>query len=223
MSTAVRLSVTATVVLMTAACAAAPEPPPAPSGAAVQRVNPANIKRVGREVPPGYEVTPVPEVAGPPATWGLGTAWTVDPPGCATLADPAHAQGQSAHGISGSGAGGIVYALIMASPAGAAAPDPALVAACPHWTMTNGRATARVRLIEAPRIDGVPTLGMAADTSTRVEGGNEIASRADTFIAYLDGYVAFTTAVTDPGAPQPPLPAQSGADLLVKTVAELRH
>lgn len=218
-----RLQIAATVALLTAACADAREPAPAPSGSSVHHVNPANIKRVGRDLPPGYEVTAVSGVAGPTATWGLRTGWTADPPRCAALADPAYGPGESARGISGSGSGGIVYALVMASPAGPVAPDPALVGACPHWTMTNGRATARVRLTEAPRIDGTPTLGMATDTSTSVEGGNEISLRANTFTAYLGDYVAFTTAVTDPGSPQPPLPRQSVADLLVKAVAALRR
>ncbi len=211
------------VALLIAACANSRQPPPAPSGTPVHQVNPAHIKRVGRELPPGYEVAAVSGIAGPPATWGLGAGWTADPPGCAELSDPAHGQGESAQGISGSGAGGIVYALVTALPRGPVAPDPALVDECSHWTMTNGRATVRVQLIDAPRIDGVPTLGMAADTSTSVEGGNEIASRANTFTAYLSGYYAFTTAITDPGSPQPPLPPQSVADLLVKSVTELRR
>ena len=218
-----RLQIAAIVALLTAACANPREPSPAPSGTLVHRVNPAHIKRVGRDLPPGYEVAAVSGVAGPPATWGLGGAWTADPPPCAVLADPAHGPGESAQGISGSGAGGIVYALGAAAPTGPVVPDPGLVAACPRWTMTTARATARVQLIEGPQIVGVQTLGMATDTSTSVVGGNEIASRANTFTAYLGGYYAFTTAVTDPGSPQPPLPPQSVADLLVKTVAELRR
>lgn len=218
-----RLWIAAMVALLAAGCANSREPPPAPSGTPVHQAHPANIKRVGRELPPGYEVAAASGIAGPPAIWGLGADWTADPPRCAVLADPARGRGESTQGISGSGAGGIVYALVTTLPAGAVAPDPALVAGCPHWTMTNGRTTARVQLIDAPRIDGAQTLGMATDTSTPVEGGNEIASRANTFTAYLGGYYAFTTAVTDPGSVQPPLPPQSVADLLVKTVAELRR
>lgn len=218
-----RLPIAALVAVLTAACGHPPVAPPAPSAGPVHQVNPANIKRVGRALPAGYEVTAISRVAGPPATWGLTAGWAVDPPRCAALADPGHPPGESAQGISGSGAGGIVYALVTAAPAGPAAPDPDLVAGCPHWTMTTGRATAWVRLIQAPHIDGVQTLGMAIDTSTAVEGGNEIASRADTFTAYLGGYYAFTTAVTDPGSPHPPLPPETVADLLVKTVAELRR
>jgi hypothetical protein len=194
-----------------------------PSATPTRQVNPAHIKRVRRDLPPGYEVAAISRVAGPPATWGLGAVWTADPPRCAVLADPLHGHGESAQGVSGSGAGGIVYALVTAAPNGPVAPDPALIAQCPHWTMTNGRATARVQLIEAPRIDGVDTLGMAADTTTAVEGGNQTASRADTFAAYLGGYYAFTTGVTDPGSPQPRLTPRSVAELLVTTVAELRQ
>ncbi|MGH3959914.1 DUF5642 family protein [Mycobacterium sp.] len=219
MSTGVRCWIAAMVALLVAACANTREPPSVPSASPVRPVNPANIKRVGREFPPGYEVAPASGIPGPPAIWGLGGGWTADPPRCAALADPAR---EPARGIAGSGAGGIGYALVTAAPAGSVAPDPALVAECPHWIMTSGRATARVQLIEAPRIDGGQTVGMTADTSTLVEGENEIASRAITFIAYLGSYYAFTVSVTDPGSPQPPLPPQSVADLLVKTVAALR-
>jgi hypothetical protein len=88
--------------------------------------------------------------------------------------------------------------------------------------MTNGRATAHVHLIEPPRIDGVQTVGMTIDTTTLVEGGNKIDSRANTFTAYLGDYYAFTTLVSDPGSPHPPLPPQFAADLLAKTVSALR-
>jgi hypothetical protein len=63
---------------------------------------------------------------------------------------------------------------------------------------------------------------MAADTTTSVEGGNEIVSRASTFTAYLGDYYAFTTLISDPGAAHPPLPPQFAADLLVKSVSALR-
>ncbi|KAA8957905.1 MAG: hypothetical protein F6Q13_15985 [Mycobacterium sp.] len=218
-----RLVAVVLVVLATAGCPHSREPAPAPSATLVRQVNPAYIKRVRRDLPPGYEVAAVSGVAGPPATWGLGRVWAADPPRCAALVDPAHGHGEPAGGISGSGAGGTLYALVTTTPNSLVAPDPALVAQCPHWTVTNGRATARVRLIEAPRIDGVETLGMVADTTNTVEGGNETTSRANTFGAYLGGYYAFTTGITDPGSPQPQLEVRSVADLLVKTVAELRH
>ncbi|MGH3542720.1 MAG: DUF5642 family protein [Acidimicrobiales bacterium] len=213
----------ALVALLLAGCAHAGEPTSVPSdNAQARHINPANIKRVGRELPLGYEVTGVPGPAEPPALWGLGTGWTADPPRCAALADPGGGHGVSAQGISGSGAGGIVHAVVAAAPTGLVAADAALVAGCPQWSMTNQRARARVHLIEAPRIDGVQTLGMVTDTMTSVEGGNEIASRANTFTAYLGGYYAFTTLITDPGAPHPPLAPQFAADLLVKSVAALR-
>ena len=81
---------------------------------------------------------------------------------------------------------------------------------------------ARVRLIDAPRIDGAETLGMATEITTSVEGGNEIDSRASTFTAYLGDYYAFTTLISDPGSPDPALTPQFAADLLVKSVSALR-
>lgn len=218
-----RLCIVAAVALLLAACARTGVTTPAPSGSAPARpINPAKIKRVGGELPPGYEVSAVSDTPDPPAIWGLGGGWTADPARCAVLADPADRQGASAQGISGSGAGGIVYAVVVAAPRGPVALDPTVVAGCPHWRMSNGRSTSRVHLIESPHIDGAQTLGMATDTKTSVEGGNEIVSRASTFTAYLGGYYAFTTLISDPGAAHPPLPPQFAADLLVKSVSALR-
>jgi len=217
-----RLWVAAVVVLPLAACAHPGERASAPSvNAAVRHVNPANIRRVRRDLPPGYEVTAVSDVAAPPAIWGLGGAGVANPARCAALADPAGGHGQGAQGISGSGAGGTVYAVVVAAT-GRATLDQSLVAQCRQWNMTGGRARARVRLVDPPRIDAAETLGMAAEIATSVEGGNEIASRASTFTAYLGDYFAFTTLISDPGSPDPALTPQFAADLLVKTVSALR-
>jgi hypothetical protein len=218
-----RLRVAAVVVLLLASCAHARQPAPAPSGSTQARqVNPANIRRVGRELPPGYEVSGISGVAAPPTIWGLGGDGAATPARCTALADPAGGHGQSAQGISGSGAGGIVYAVVVAVPTGPVALDQSLVTQCRGWTMTSGRATARVHLVDPPRIDGAETLGMATDITTSVEGGNEIGSRANTFTAYLGDYYAFTTLISDPGSPHSPLTPQFAADLLVKTVSALR-
>jgi hypothetical protein len=218
-----RLRGAAVVVLLLASCAHARQPAPAPSGTTPARhINPANIRRVGRELPPGYEVTGVSGVAAPPAIWGLGGSSAATPVRCAALADPADGHGQSAQGISGSGASGIVYAVVAAAPTGPVSLDQSLVAQCRQWTMTSGRATARVHLVDPPRIDGAETLGMATGITTSVEGGNEIDSRIDTFTAYLGDYYAFTTLISDPGSPHSPLTPQFAADLLVKAVSALR-
>jgi hypothetical protein len=216
-----RLWIAAMVAPLLAACAHSPAPVLG-GNAQTRHINPANIKRVGRDLPPGYEMSGVSGVAAPSAIWGLGMDGTSAPPRCAALADPAGGHGESVSGISGSGAGGIVYAVVAATQIGPVALDQSLVAACPQWSMTNGRATARVHLIEPPHIDGVETLGMVTDTTTLVEGGNEIDSRTSTFTAYLGDYYAFTTLVSDPGASHPPLPQRFSADLLVKTVSALR-
>jgi hypothetical protein len=205
------------------ACAHPSQQAPAPSAsAAVRHVDPANIRRVRRDILPGYEVTTVSGVTAPPGIWGLGRAAAATPPRCAALADPAGGHGQSPQGISGSGAGGTVYALVVAAPTGPLALDRSLVAQCRQWSMTGRRASARVHLVDAPRIDGAETLGMAAEIVTSVEGGNEIGSRASTFTAYLGDYYAFTTLISDPGSPDAALTPQFAADLLVKTVSALR-
>ena len=88
--------------------------------------------------------------------------------------------------------------------------------------MTSGHTTVGVHLTDAPHVDGAETLGMVADIKSSVEAGTEIDSRAYTFTAYLGGYYAFTTLVTDPGSALPALPPQFARDLLVKTVSTLR-
>jgi hypothetical protein len=206
-----------------AACAHPSQHTPAPSASAAARhVDPANIRRVRRDILPGYEVSTASSVTAPPGIWGLGVAGVATPSRCAALADPAGGHGQSPQGISGSGAGGTVYAVVVAAPTGRLALDQSLVAQCRRWSMTGRRASARVHLIDAPRIDGAETLGMAAEIVTSVEGGNEIGSRASTFIAYLGDYYAFTTLISDPGSPDAALTPQFAADLLVKTVSALR-
>ena len=219
------------VILLSAACARSPAPASGPAqlsrstqAAHDTAVNPANIKRVGRELPAGYEVTTgIPGAASPRVIWRLGAAVTTKPPQCATLADPGDGRDQSAQGVSGSGSGGIVDAIVVFVPGfpGPLAPDHDVVAACGQWTMT-GRTSVSVRLTDAPRIDGAETLGMVADIRTSVESGTEIDSRAYTFTAYLGDSYAFTTLTTDPGSVLPALPPQFAADLLVKTVSTLR-
>jgi hypothetical protein len=211
------------IILLLASCAHARQTAPAPSPSTPARhVNPANIRWVRRELPPGYEVTGLPGQAAPPAIWGLGSDGAASPARCAALADPAGGHGQSAQGISGSGTGGIVYAVVAAAPTGPVALDQSLVNQCHEWTMTSRRATARVHLVDPPRIDGAETLGMAADITTSAEGGNEIGSRANTFTAYLGDYYAFTTVISDPGSPDSPLTPQFATNLLVKVVSALR-
>ncbi len=214
------------LTLLATACAhsSAPAPsatlsPPSPHGTAV---NPANIKRVVRELPPNYEVTTgIPSGASPRVIWGVEADARAKPPQCARLADPGNGGDQSAQGVSGSGTGGIIDAVVVALP-GPVDLDHNLVAACGQWTMIAGHTTAGVRLTDPPHIDGAETLGMVVDIKSSVESGTEIDSRAYTFTAYLGNYYAFTTLTTDPGSALPALPPQFAADLLVKTVSTLR-
>lgn len=226
--------------LLVAACAQSPAPVPAlsptkaptsptsPSQPSATGVNPANIKRIGGQLPPGYEVTNgIPSAPSPRVIWGLKAEVTAQPPQCAPLADPGNGRDQAAQGVSGSGSGGIVDAVVVTLPPlpGPVAPDHTLPAGCGQWSMMAGRAgniKADIRLTDSPHIDGAQTIGMVADIRTSVESGTEIDSRAYTFIAYLDGYYAFTTVTTDPGSALPALTPQFAADLLVKTVSALR-
>ena len=220
-----RIGLVTISVLLLAACAHSPAPSATPTKSPAAHntaVNPANIKRVVRELPPNYEVTTgIPSGASPRVIWSLEADARAKPPQCATLADPGNGRDQTAQGFSGSGAGGIVDAVVVALP-GPVNLDQGVVAACGRWTMIDGHTTANVRLIDAPHIDGVETLGTVADTQSSVESGTEIDSRTYVFTAYLGNYYAFTTLTTDPGSALPALPPQFAADLLVKTVSTLR-
>lgn len=165
--------------------------------------------------------TGVPGAASPRVIWGLAAAVTATPPQCAALADPGNGRGHSAQGVSASGTGGIVDAVVVALP-GAVELEDDVVAACARWSMTSGHTTANVRLAEAPHVDDAETVGMVADIKSSVESGSQIDSRVYTFTAYLGNYYAFTTLTTDPGSALPSLSPQFAADLLVKTVSTLR-
>ncbi|MGB9227548.1 DUF5642 family protein [Mycobacterium sp.] len=217
----------ALLALLATACARPPAPAPKSAlstSVHATAVNPANIKKVSRELPPGYEVTTgIPSGASPRTILELDADAVAKPPQCATLADPGNGRDQSAQGVSGSGAGGIVVAVVVALQPGPVALDHDLAASCGQWTMAGQHATAGFHLTDPPHIDGAQTLGFAADIRTTVESGSEIDSRAYTFIAYLGDYYAFTTLTTDPGSVLPALTPQFAADLLVKTVSTLRN
>lgn len=212
------------LVLLTA-CGQSPAPTSSTTTKATAHgaaVNPANIKRVVRDLPPNYEVTTgIPSGVSPRVIWSLEADARADPPQCAALTDPGTGRDQTAQGFSASGTGGIVNAVVVALP-GPVDLDRGVVGSCGRWTMSDGHTTATVRLVDAPHIEGAETLGMVADTKSSVESGTEIDSRAYTFTAYLGNYYAFTTLTTDPGSALPALPPQFVADLLVKTVSTLR-
>jgi hypothetical protein len=213
-------------LVLLAACAHPPSPtasaPTTTTRTPNAAVKPANIKRVVGDLPPHYEVTTgIPSAASPRVIWSLGADATVKPPPCAALADPGNGRDQSAQGLSGSGTGGIVDAVVV-TVAGTVDLDRNVVAACDRWTMSDEHTSASVHRIDPPHIDGVDTVGMVADTKSSVESGTEIDSRTYTFVAYLGNYYAFTTLTTDPGSALPALPPQFAADLLVKTVSTLR-
>ena len=213
----------AAAALCVAACAPAPAPPAttsAPSTPPAQ-INPDNIERVRGELPDDYEVADVSGRASPLAFWGFGPEWLAEPPPCGALADPMP-NAATTRGWSGSGAGGIVYAVVTGSPPAQVGFDPALIAQCGQWTLAAGHTTGTVMRVDAPAIDGAATVGMVTEAKTVVEGGTETNSRAHTFTAYLGDYLAFVTVVTDPGSPNPSLGQDFASTLLVKTVSALR-
>lgn len=211
------------VALGLVACSTAPPTAP-PSAISVTRsatVTAANIEKVRGELPPGYEIADLSAPASPVRLWGFGADWIADPPRCAALGDPVPGP-TAAAGLSASGPGGIVYAAVTGSPPAPLNADPGVIAECGRWTVTSGRTTATVSLIDAPPIDGVATVGMATEATTTVEGGNETDTQARTFTAYLGDYVAIVAVVSDPGLPSPALGPDFAGTLLVKTVSALR-
>ena len=175
------------------------------------------VERVRSDLPTGYEFTPLPARAEPIALWGLGPQWTADPASCAALGDPAG--DGPVHGLSASGPGGIVYAVVAAAAVGL---DRATVDACGSWSLSAGHTAGVVTVVDPPVVEGAQTLGLSAEVTTTVEGGTETRSHSETFVAYLGDHVAHVTVVTDPGSSAPSLGPGFAADLLVKTVAALR-
>jgi hypothetical protein len=208
--------------LSVAACQNAAGPPapvvPPPAAPRTLTVDPARIDRVRVDLPPGYEVGDLSGRVTPVALWGFGADWSADPSLCGVLADPV-VDPATARGWSGSGSGGIVYAVVAAS---AAAAGPSPVPDCGQWSVAARHTTGNVTLVDAPAVPDATTVGMSSALTTVVEGGNETRTHADTFVAYLGDHLAFVTLVTDPGAPDPPLGADFAAGLLVNAVSALR-
>lgn len=209
------------LTLVSAACGQPPEPAPVPASSAPANlvVNPARIDRARDALPDGYEVS---RYTGPPAPfalWGFRDPPTSDPAQCAVLGAPA-VDAATAKGWSGSGPGGIVYAVVADAASGP--PSPALLAECERWTAVSGRTTGTVTGLPGPVIDAADTVGMSTTAVTVVEGGTETRSRTDTFVAHLGRYLCFVAVVTDPGSPLPALGSGFASDLLTETVSTLR-
>ena len=207
-------------VVICAACGApeqarpdAAAPSAMQSAAPARPLDPAAIARVRAALPDGYEVAAVAGPAAPITLWGLADGALSEPQECGALARPG---GAETTGWSASGPGGIVYAVV------ADGRGPSSVEGCEHWTVAGGRTEAAVSYLSSPAIDGAATVGLATELTTRVEGGTETHSRAETFTAYVGDHVAYTVVVTDPGYPGEPLVAGFAAELLVRTVAALR-
>jgi hypothetical protein len=214
----------AAVTLFAAACGAHPGPPAGPSSTSSDppvQVNPARIDRVRGGLPHGYEVVDVAGRIAPAGAWGYRPEWTAEPPQCGALANPVP-EPATANGWSGSGPGGIVYAVVAGSPGEQMRLDPTVIADCGHWTLSGGQTNGTVTLTPAPAIEGATAVAMTTVSTTVVEGGTETRSHADTLTAYLDHYVAFVAVVTDPGSPNPQLGQDFAAELMVKTVSALR-
>ena len=198
----------------------APAPPQRPTQAQPTSVRPSNISRLAPDFPAGYELGPIKGARTPARYWGFGDEFTSDPAQCAALADPVTGDAPPA-GLAGSGAGGIIYAVVVASASPPVA-DPGVIADCARFSMLAAPTSGTAELIPAPQIDDVPTVAMTTAAHTVVEGGTVTDTQIQTVTAYLGDYLAFVVVVTDPGAAHPALPPEFAARLLVKAVAALR-
>jgi hypothetical protein len=219
----VRVFAACAAAALCAACGASDAPRPATGSpepsSRPSAINLADVARVRGDLPAGYEIADLVGRAAPLAFWGFGPQWVADPPQCGALSDPP-VDGATIRGWSGSGQGGIVY--VVAAVTGDTVVDPAVLGECGTSTLTAGHTSGTVTTVEAPAIDAATTLGLRTETTTVVEGGTETHTHADTFVAYLDGYVAYVTVVTDPGAAGPALRADFASGLLVQTVVAIR-
>jgi hypothetical protein len=195
--------------------------PSASASSGSSPIHPDRIKRVRGDLPPGYEVADVEGAASPAQYWGFRPGWTADRPQCAALVNPV-ADPLSAQGLSGSGAGGIVYVVVVTARSETAVPDAGLVADCGQWSLDSGGSSATVNLVDAPRIDAAGTVALSTAIRTVVESGTQTDAQAQTATAYVGRDVVFVTVITDPGSPDPPLPPQYAGELLVKAVSALR-
>lgn len=218
---AVRLFGVCALALACAACGQSPGPTATSSSTETvwTQINPARIDWARGQLPQGYEVAEYAGPAAPLRLWSFGGVTVSQPPQCRALAEPA-VDAATTRGWSASGPGGIIYALAAASGS-PEQPESALLAECARWTLTSGHTSGTVTAEPAPDIEAAQTVAMSTAVTTVVEGGTETRSRADTFIAYLGGYVCFVLLVTDPGSPAPLQPGFA-AELLIEVVSTLR-
>lgn len=217
---AVGVSMASVGFALCAACGApaAPPPPGQPTPAAPLRLDLDAVGRARDALPAGFEFSAPPKRVSPLALWGFGDPWSVSPPQCAGLVDPAVSP-SSVRGWSASGPGTIVYAIAASLPT---APDEETRAACPSFTVAAGHTSGTVAQVPAPDVPSATTLGLRAETATVVEGGTETHSQADTFAAHLGDTVVYVVVRTDPGAADGALGPGFAADLLRRTVSAIR-
>jgi hypothetical protein len=224
-----RVFASCVAVALCAACGQATAPETSSSGSASSSVpasstsvaftvTPSNVVRARTKLPPDYELSALPADATPTALWGIGQNWNSVPPECAGLVTPITAD-VPVNGWSASGPGGIAYVVVAEANVGFGPPIPD---GCVPWRMFTDHTDAVVAFTDAPVIAGTTTLGLATDMTSRVEGGTETHSRAETFVAYLGAYVVYAVLVTDPGASGPPLERGFASKLLVETVSAIR-
>ncbi|HZQ33994.1 MAG TPA: DUF5642 family protein [Mycobacterium sp.] len=98
--------------------------------------------------------------------------------------------------------------------------DPAVVDKCRHVTFSGPGTRGVVDVVDAPQIQGAPTLGKHRILQTAVGSGELY-----TYVAYLGNYLVVVTAnpLLTPNQPVPPVNVQRAQQLLSDSVAAVRH
>jgi hypothetical protein len=97
--------------------------------------------------------------------------------------------------------------------------DPEAVDKCKHVTFGGKDMRGVVEVVDAPHIDGVPTLGKHRQLQTATASGELY-----TYVAYLGDYLVVVTAnpLPLPNQPVPPVNVQRAQQLLTDAVAAVR-
>jgi len=152
-----------------------------------------------------------------PIQFQQGLAW--DPADCAKYAWtlPAGLKGNIAT-VSAEGQGNrfIAMAIETSEPV---RPDPAIVDKCRHVSFSGAGVRGVVDVVDAPRIDGVTSLGKHRQLQTSAASGELY-----TYVAYLDNYLVVVTAnpLPIPNQPVPQVNVGRARQLLTDAVAAVR-
>jgi Domain of unknown function (DUF5642) len=193
----------------------------------LSRANIANVKNVRSSFGPPFQVTEVgptgidPRLLGPQT---LPPGMKFEPADCAKVATqqvvPPGVKGNMA-ATTAEGEGNRFIAIAVETSEAVPVNSPA--ENCQKVGFAGGGVRGLVEVVEAPQIDGVPTVGTHRVLQTMVDGK----PRTGELYNYVAGFGTFLVIVTAnplvlPGKPVAPVNMQRARDLLTATVAAVR-